>query len=404
MASKVIFSVSRLNEYANSVLSNDVRLHSVRVEGELSGFKRHSSGHLYFYLKDDAAVIRCVMFKSSAAGLRFLPRDGLRVIVSGSVSIYVRDGQYQLYAVSMRESGEGELYRQFLELRDKLEAQGLFAQKRRLPFLPKCVGVITSDSGAAYHDIVTTVRRRFPTMNIAFANASVQGVDAPGELIRAIELMNTGSAADVLIIARGGGSYEDLFCFNDEALAISIYNSRIPTISAVGHEVDFTIVDFVADLRAPTPTAAAELCVPRFDSLLDAAVSGRERLRSAVKSQLNAARSRFDILRSSSAMLNPERKTERTRIEINACRRELLMAAGTAITAAYSRNDAARAALETLNPAGVLRRGYALILSEEKEYISSAEQLREGRMINIRMFDGSASAQIRSTETTEDNG
>ncbi len=403
MASRVIFSVSRLNEYANSILSNDVRLHSIRVEGEISGFKRHSSGHLYFYLKDDAALIRCVMFKSSAASLRFLPRDGLRVIVSGSVSIYVRDGQYQLYAVSMQESGEGELYRQFLELRDKLEAQGLFAQKRSLPSLPKCIGIITSDSGAAYHDIVTTVRRRFPAMNIAFANASVQGAAAPGELIRAIELMNNSSAADVLIIARGGGSYEDLFCFNDEALAMSIYNSRIPTVSAVGHEIDFTIADFAADLRAPTPTAAAELCVPQYDKLIDAVMSGQERLKSAVKSQLIAAKSRFDMLRNSSAMLNPERRTERTRIEINARRRELLMAAGAAITAAYSRNDAVRAELEALNPAGVLRRGYALISSETNGYISSAEQLREGQLINIRMFGGSASARITSIGITEDN-
>ncbi len=403
MVSRVIFSVSRLNEYANSILSNDVRLHSIRVEGEISGFKRHSSGHLYFYLKDDAALIRCVMFKSSAASLRFLPRDGLRVIVSGSVSIYVRDGQYQLYAVSMQESGEGELYRQFLELRDKLEAQGLFAQKRSLPSLPKCIGIITSDSGAAYHDIVTTVRRRFPAMNIAFANASVQGAAAPGELIRAIELMNNSSAADVLIIARGGGSYEDLFCFNDEALAMSIYNSRIPTVSAVGHEIDFTIADFAADLRAPTPTAAAELCVPQYDKLIDAVMSGQERLKSAVKSQLIAAKSRFDMLRNSSAMLNPERRTERTRIEINARRRELLMAAGAAITAAYSRNDAVRAELEALNPAGVLRRGYALISSETNGYISSAEQLREGQLINIRMFGGSASARITSIGITEDN-
>lgn len=403
MVSRVIFSVSRLNEYANSILSNDVRLHSIRVEGEISGFKRHSSGHLYFYLKDDAALIRCVMFKSSAASLRFLPRDGLKVIVSGSVSIYVRDGQYQLYAVSMQESGEGELYRQFLELRDRLEARELFAQKRSLPSLPKCIGIITSDSGAAYHDIVTTVRRRFPAMNIAFANASVQGAAAPGELIRAIELMNNSSAADVLIIARGGGSYEDLFCFNDEALAMSIYNSRIPTVSAVGHEIDFTIADFVADLRAPTPTAAAELCVPQYDKLIDAVMSGQERLKSAVKSQLTAAKSRFDMLRNSSAMLNPERRTERTRIEINARRRELLMAAGAAITAAYSRNDAARAELEALNPAGVLRRGYALISSETNGYISSAEQLREGQLINIRMLGGSASAQIMSIGITEDN-
>lgn len=403
MAGRVIFSVSRLNEYASSVLSNDVRLHSVRVEGEISGFKRHSSGHLYFYLKDDAAVIRCVMFKSGAAGLRFMPRDGLRVIVSGSVSIYVRDGQYQLYAVSMQESGEGELYRQFLELRGKLEAQGLFAQKRKLPFLPGRIGIITSDSGAAYHDIITTVQRRFPLMNIAFANASVQGAAAPGELIRAIERMNSLCAADVLIIARGGGSYEDLSCFNDEALALSIFKSRIPTVSAVGHEIDFTIADFVADLRAPTPTAAAELCVPEFDKLLSAVTSGRERLDAAVRARLSAERSRLEIAKNSPAMLEPKGKIGNMRLRVAALRREMLMAAQAAVAAAYSKNDAARAALAALNPAEVLRRGYALITSQSNEYLSSMQQLSEGQLINIHMSGGSALARIKDVEITGEN-
>ncbi|MBR5947942.1 MAG: exodeoxyribonuclease VII large subunit, partial [Clostridia bacterium] len=250
---ETVFSVSNLNEYVCRLLENDIRLRSLKVSGELTGFKRHSSGHLYFSLKDENALIRCVMFRSNALKLSFEPKDGMQVVLSGSVSLYVKDGQYQFYATGMRPSGEGELYKQFLELRDKLSAEGLFDRKRPIPFLPRCVGVATSETGAAFHDIRSVISRRFPTMRILLAPVQVQGMGAAQTIIDGISLLNEVDEVDVIIVGRGGGSYEDLSCFNDEALAMAVFMSKKPVISAVGHEIDFTICDFVSDLRAPTP-------------------------------------------------------------------------------------------------------------------------------------------------------
>ena len=311
-------TVQELNNYAKSLLENDARLSSVRVQGELTGFKRHTSGHLYFSLKDENALIRCVMFRSSAVSLRFSPKDGMKVILRGSVSLYVKDGQYQFYAVSMHEAGEGELYRQFLELKARLEAEGLFDRKRPIPFLPRCVGIVTSETGAALHDIVTVIRRRFPTMRMIFAPAQVQGPSAPPSIVEAIRMLNESGRPDVLIVGRGGGSYEDLFCFNDESVARAIRASRIPVISAVGHEVDFTIADFAADLRAPTPSAAAELCVPELDALLNDIDTKREKLDLTVRNAMTAAKKQIELMKGSAALSRPAALIEQKRAALEA--------------------------------------------------------------------------------------
>lgn len=256
---KPVWTVTALNTYVSGLLDKDVRLRSIDVSGEISGFKCYNkSGHLYFSVKDESSAVPCVMFRSSAERLRFAPKDGMSVVLHGSPSLYTRDGKFQFYVTSMHEAGEGELFRRFLELKSKLEAEGLFSRKRTLPFMPKCIGIITSESGAALHDIITVARRRFPLMNFIFAHANVQGKDAPQSLIAALRLLNETKKPDVIIIGRGGGSFEDLNCFNDEGLARAIYSSEIPVVSAVGHEIDYTIADFVADCRAATPSAAAK--------------------------------------------------------------------------------------------------------------------------------------------------
>ena len=265
-----ILGVSQLNEYVNNLLRRDGLLQGLQVRGEISGFKRHSSGHLYFSLKDEAALVRCVMFRQHALSLHPLPKDGEMVTVTGSISLYVKDGQYQLYVTKLQREGQGDLYAQFLASKAALEAEGLFdsAHKKPIPRLPRCVGVVTSPTGAAIQDIFQITRRRFPGMGLLLYPVKVQGEGAAEQIAKAIQWMDAHKAADVLIVGRGGGSLEDLWAFNEECVARAIYACSIPIVSAVGHETDVSIADFVADLRAPTPSAAAELCVPEYDRLM----------------------------------------------------------------------------------------------------------------------------------------
>ena len=391
-------TVAQLNNYAKNLLENDARLHSVRVRGELTGFKRHSSGHLYFSLKDESALIRCVMFRSSAASVRFSPQDGMKVVLSGSVSLYVKDGQYQFYANTMRQEGEGDLYQQFLELQKKLEAEGLFARKRPIPFLPACVGVVTSETGAALHDIVTVIRRRFPTMNILFAPAQVQGETAPATIIDAIRLLNESGRPDVLIVGRGGGSYEDLSCFNDEGVARAIYGSRIPVVSAVGHEVDYTIADFVADLRAPTPSAAAELCVPELEGLTYDIETRRERIDDIIKNAVASAKKQVQLLAGSAALSKPATLVEQKRAKLQKAADSLRTAVDSAMAANYARVDTLSEKLDALNPFAVLRRGYAIVTDEAAQPVMSAENAFPGQKLSIRFRDGMVAATADSVE------
>lgn len=388
-------SVSKLNEYVNSLLSNDLRLRSVKVKGEISAIKlQRGSGHLYFTLKDETAVIRCIMFASKVASLRFEPADGMKVIVSGKVEIYSPSGQYSFNVTGMQQAGEGELYRQFVETSNRLRALGLFDRKRPIPSLPKCVGVVTSDTGAALHDITSVIRRRFPCMDIVVAPAAVQGKNAPSELIRALEAVNNDARADVIIIGRGGGSYEELSCFNDEQLAYAVFNSRIPVISAVGHEVDFTIVDFVSDLRAPTPSAAAEICVPVYSELTEALNTVRSTLNGAAMQRIDMLKLNLMLTSESSALSDPSSIfTDRIR-RINDMAVNMKHALERHFGELCSKHETRTEKLMALNPNAVLSRGYAIVKSENGQFLRSISDAEVNDRVEIILSDGKLNARI----------
>lgn len=388
-------SVSKLNEYVNSLLSNDLRLRSVKVKGEISALKlQQGSGHLYFTLKDETAVIRCIMFASKVASLRLEPADGMKVIVSGKVEIYSPSGQYSFNVTGMQQAGEGELYRQFVETSNRLRALGLFDRKRPIPSLPKCVGVVTSDTGAALHDITSVIRRRFPCMDIVVAPAAVQGKNAPSELIRALEAVNNDARADVIIIGRGGGSYEELSCFNDEQLAYAVFNSRIPVISAVGHEVDFTIVDFVSDLRAPTPSAAAEICVPVYSELTEALNTVRSTLNGAAMQRIDMLKLNLMLTSESSALSDPSSIfTDRIR-RINDMAVNMKHALERHFGELCSKHETRTEKLMALNPNAVLSRGYAIVKSENGQFLRSISDAEVNDRVEIILSDGKLNARI----------
>ena len=388
-------SVSKLNEYVNSLLSNDLRLRSVKVKGEISALKlQQGSGHLYFTLKDEMAVIRCIMFASKVASLRFEPADGMKVIVSGKVEIYSPSGQYSFNVTGMQQAGEGELYRQFVETSNRLRALGLFDRKRPIPSLPKCVGVVTSDTGAALHDITSVIRRRFPCMDIVVAPAAVQGKNAPSELIRALEAVNNDARADVIIIGRGGGSYEELSCFNDEQLAYAVFNSRIPVISAVGHEVDFTIVDFVSDLRAPTPSAAAEICVPVYSELTEALNTVRSTLNGAAMQRIDMLKLNLMLTSETSALSDPSSIfTDRIR-RINDMAVNMKHALERHFGELCSKHETRTEKLMALNPNAVLSRGYAIVKSENGQFLRSISDAEVNDRVEIILSDGKLNARI----------
>lgn len=388
-------SVSKLNEYVNSLLSNDLRLRSVKVKGEISALKlQQGSGHLYFTLKDETAVIRCIMFASKVASLRFEPADGMKVIVSGKVEIYSPSGQYSFNVTGMQQAGEGELYRQFVETSNRLRALGLFDRKRPIPSLPKCVGVVTSDTGAALHDITSVIRRRFPCMDIVVAPAAVQGKNAPSELIRALEAVNNDARADVIIIGRGGGSYEELSCFNDEQLAYAVFNSRIPVISAVGHEVDFTIVDFVSDLRAPTPSAAAEICVPVYSELTEALNTVRSTLNGAAMQRIDMLKLNLMLTSETSALSDPSSIfTDRIR-RINDMAVNMKHALERHFGELCSKHETRTEKLMALNPNAVLSRGYAIVKSENGQFLRSISDAEVNDRVEIILSNGKLNARI----------
>lgn len=388
-------SVSKLNEYVNSLLSNDLRLRSVKVKGEISALKlQQGSGHLYFTLKDETAVIRCIMFASKVASLRLEPADGMKVIVSGKVEIYSPSGQYSFNVTGMQQAGEGELYRQFVETSNRLRALGLFDRKRPIPSLPKCVGVVTSDTGAALHDITSVIRRRFPCMDIVVAPAAVQGKNAPSELIRALEAVNNDARADVIIIGRGGGSYEELSCFNDEQLAYAVFNSRIPVISAVGHEVDFTIVDFVSDLRAPTPSAAAEICVPVYSELTEALNTVRSTLNGEAMQRIDMLKLNLMLTSETSALSDPSSIfTDRIR-RINDMAVNMKHALERHFGELCSKHETRTEKLMALNPNAVLSRGYAIVKSENGQFLRSISDADVNDRVEIILSDGKLNARI----------
>ena len=393
-------SVSELNGYIKSLIDGNRTLSSVTVRGEISNFKYHSSGHLYFSLKDEEGQIRAVMFRSSAARLKFRPESGMRVIAHGSVSVFVRDGSYQLYVNGMQPDGIGALYLAYEQLKEKLAGEGLFAPeaKRPIPRIPRRVGVITSPTGAAVRDIINVIRRRFPQADVYLYPALVQGDGAAESLIRAVDYFDASRLCDTVIIGRGGGSIEDLWAFNDERLARRIFCATVPVISAVGHETDFTICDFVADLRAPTPSAAAELAVPDMRELAMTVDGYTDRLRNALQNKYNIARDRLSMLseRISSRSMLMRIDGLRTDVErllslADAATRRKLADAGAGLSAMAAK-------LSALNPLSVLSRGYAVVSTDGGRAVSLSD-ISVGDDISVRITGATIDAKI--TNITE---
>ena len=394
----IVFTVTALNAYLRELLETDEVLQDLWVRGEISNFSQPRSGHLYFTLKDSESAMRCVMWKPSAMRLRFTPTDGMLVEAHGAMSIYPAQGQVQLYVDALRPAGEGALYQEFLRLRAQLEAEGLFdpSHKRPLPRLPKHIGVVTSATGAALHDILQTLNRRLPTLRVTVAPTPVQGVEAPAGIIAALKRLNSLPDLDLIILARGGGSIEDLWAFNDEGVARAIFASRYPVISGVGHETDFTIADFVADLRAPTPTGAAELATPITKEELRAALQGAEaQLTELINRQLEDLKQALQLAQS-----ELRRSSPRLRILNNIQRLDELQGRlERAIQQQLQRkqNNLANASdrLASLNPQAVLKRGYAIITDQATgQIISHTRQAVPWQPVWLQVQDGSIPAQI----------
>ena len=392
----IIFTVTRLNSYIRKLLEGDVLLESLSVQGELSNFKNHISGHWYFTLKDENASINCVMFRSAAQSVPFAPHNGLRVIVSGRVSLYEKTGAYQVYAEQMTPLGKGSLALAFEQLKAKLHAEGLFdaAHKRPIPAYPYCVAVITSTSGAALRDIIQIARRRNPKIEIVIIPALVQGKEAVDSIVSAFRIAKSWGKADVIILARGGGSQEDLWPFNEEQTARAVYASDIPVISAIGHETDYTISDFTADLRAPTPSAAAELSIPSYTHLLN---SIRALQTALTRAAVRCVSSRYTLLNNQIKRNISERMLHAVSLRMIALEQlssKQARAVFKHITEERRRVKALSDRLTALSPMNVLLRGYAAVMDENNRHIGSAGQLEPGQHIRLMFADGNVRAQI----------
>ena len=391
-----VLSITQLTEYIRGRLDDDPFLGQVAVRGEISNYKVYPSGHHYFTLKDEGAALKCVMFKSSAMRLRFRPDNGMKVIAMGKVTVYPRDGAYQLYCAAMAMDGVGDLYAAFEQLKKKLAAQGLFdpAHKKPLPKYPGTIAIVTSSAGAAVHDMLRILRKRYPLTKVRLLPVRVQGAEAPGEIAAAIRYANRYRLADLLIVGRGGGSIEDLWAFNDELVAHAIYESEIPVISAVGHEPDVTISDYVADLRAATPSNAAELAVPDQDALrqnLDAMSSA---MASALSRQLKAARQHLNVLSQSPALRSPTGYIEQREKSLELLKNRLVAAQNQSITRKNQRYIAAVSKLDAMSPLKVLTRGYSMAQTEAGEVLRSVRQVELGERVSVLLSDGKLSATV----------
>ena len=398
-----VLSITQLNEYIRSRMDSDPLLAQVAVRGEISNYKLYPSGHHYFTLKDESGALKCVMFKGNAMRLRFRPENGMKVIAMGKVSVYPRDGAYQLYCTAMAMDGVGDLYAAFEHLKRKLEAQGLFdpARKQPLPKYPGTIGIITSSAGAAVHDMLRILRKRYPLTRVRLLPVRVQGAEAPGEIAAAIRYANYWHLADLLIVGRGGGSIEDLWAFNDEQVAYAIYESEIPVISAVGHEPDVTISDFVADLRAATPSNAAELAVPDQDALrqnLDA-VTGA--MVTSLNRQLKSARQHLEVLSRSQALQSPDGYLKQREKGLELLTNRLIAAQNQNITRKNQQYIAAVSKLDAMSPLKVLARGYAMAQNEAGSVLRSVKQVEPGERIAIRLCDGKLTATVMNKEETK---
>jgi exodeoxyribonuclease VII large subunit len=448
MQEKKYLSVIALTKYIKRKFDADPHLQDVHVRGEISNFKQHSSGHMYFTLKDDKARILAVMFSSQSRAMKFSPENGMKVVVKGDISVYEPSGQYQIYIKEMRPDGIGELFLAYEQLKKRLESEGLFSieQKKPIPSYPKTVGVITSPTGAAIRDIITTIKRRYPIANILVLPALVQGENAAPSIARAIEKANKMDEIDVLIVGRGGGSIEELWAFNEELVARAIFQSLVPVISAVGHETDFTIADFVADMRAPTPTAAAELAVPHIDELMERLLQRKTRMLQSMSGRYRYEKQRLDRAQRSYAFRYPQRLYEQKLEHVDKLTESLVRGASRlldvkkgqhetiqkrlvrnhpriALREAESRFDRSQkdmgramiqiflkkqtqfekviSTLQALSPLKIMDRGYSLVYSEDNVLIKSINQVKENEPLQIQLTDGSLLCNVTNIKESE---
>ena len=385
-----VFSVGQINRYIKNLLENDFILNSLLVQGEISNFKAHSSGHWYFTLKDAQGAISCVIFRQDAVNIPFEPENGMQVILAGHVSLYEKTGQYQLYGEFLQPVGMGALQIAFEQMKEKLAAEGLFDSdfKRELPEHVETIAVITSPTGAAVRDIIQIAKRRDPRVKIALFPTLVQGESAAEDIVKSLKLANSWGKADVIILGRGGGSMEDLWAFNEEIVARAIFASEVPVISAVGHETDFTIADFVSDLRAPTPSAAAELATVHLESIRMGVEELTERLTRDVQAVLTASKRRLDFLKERPVLKRPLERVQRTQVYLEEKERLLLRETMRKLEKKNMRLAAAGARLEAVSPFSIMQRGYAVAMDEKGVPVTSVLSAKEGQALQVRMKDG----------------
>ncbi|MBQ3327894.1 MAG: exodeoxyribonuclease VII large subunit [Clostridia bacterium] len=417
-----MLTVSQLNTYIKSVFDQDYRLRNILVTGEISNFTEARSGHLYMTLKDDKSALKAVMFRGSAVRLKFRPENGMKVIAFGSVSVYEAGGQYQMYLSDLQPDGLGSLNLAFEQLKEKLANEGLFdpARKKPLPVYPKRIGVVTSPTAAAFQDICNVLRRRWPMAEVVLSPTLVQGVDAPAQIASALQLLDR-AGVDVIIAARGGGSMEDLWAFNDEAVARTVAACETPVVSGVGHETDFTIIDFVSDLRAPTPSAAAELCTPDWFEESDRVLAFGNHMRSLLQNRLNGERTRLqnletsNVLRSFDSLVNEKRlkidqltermgryvaeQTRREGMRLDRAAIRLDHAMTDRVNAERSRLSKAAAKMEAFDPFAVLARGYSIAETDEGKLVKTVGDVRKNDKLIVRVSDGTIHAVVESTES-----
>ena len=393
---QTVFTVGQVNQYLKAKLDGYRLLSAIAIRGEISNYKRYPSGHHYFSLKDGEGALKCVLFRSSAQRLRFQPENGMKVVARGRITVFPRDGQYQLYADSLIPDGVGELYVAFEQTKARLFQEGLFAEehKKPIPRYPDTIALITSSAGAAVHDMIRILGARWPMAQVLLLPVRVQGAQAPAELAGALRYANAHKLADVIIIGRGGGSMEDLWAFNDENLARAIYQSEIPVISAVGHEPDVTISDFVADLRAATPSNAAELAVPDCQALERHLAQLSARMAGAVSARLEEERSRLNRLSESRVMTDPMAPIRDKRVLLDWQQSRLLSQMQSLTHTQRNRLSALAAALDAMSPLKVLARGYSLTQDEEGKLLTSVEQVQPGQGIQVRLSDGSLDCTV----------
>ncbi len=395
-----VLTITQVNAYIQGIMDRDAILAGVAVKGEISNYKVYPSGHHYFTLKDEGSALKCVMFRSSAVRLRFRPENGMKIIAMGKISVYPRDGAYQLYCSSMALDGVGDLHAAFEQLKKKLAGQGLFdtEHKKNIPQFPGTIGIVTSAAGAAVHDMLRILRKRYPLTHVRLLPVRVQGAEAPGEIAAAIRYANKHRLADLLIVGRGGGSIEDLWAFNDELVAHAIYESDIPVISAVGHEPDVTISDFVADLRAATPSNGAELAVPDQDALRQSLDQMLSTIATVMQRQLKTAWKNLNMIGASPALQSPIQYIRQRRNALSLVNTRLLSVQHRTVSLKRERFATLTAKLDAMSPLKVLTRGYAMVQGTDGNVIRSVKQVSPEQTVNISVSDGVISAVINEAK------